>query len=490
MNQGINESERYLNRLCRNSFLSLWSYAGIYKEKAKELCDVLVVFDKHIIIFSDKYITYPDTGDEIVDWNRWYKKAIKKSADQIYGAERWLLENPNPLFLDSSCMQPFPLNLPMPDEMIIHRIAVAHGAGERCKQYFGDSSGSLCIDTRIIGDEDYLRNGADNNPFWVGKVDKEKGFVHIFDDYSLDIVMKELDTIADFTRYLEKKERLIEEHHVISEGEEDLLGLYLMSVNQYGEHDFNVPSNEKTITIGDGQWHKFQISAEREARNKANKISYRWDDLIEKYNKHIMETSLNLSKDRFNEDQRIIRFLAGEPRLRRRMLGRKQYDMRSENPANRESIYIDYPSNPVDPYYIFMLLPHFDFVSDEEYREIRSGQLKLHCWIAKSMYPNALDIVGIATETASREISSECFIHFDARDWTEDDQINAQNFRKEFNILLDSDKKTYKFIEKDYPDYPQYGRKQNTKPHKIPVNAPCPCGSGKKYKHCCRLKNR
>src|ERR1044072_8722498 len=86
--EGVTESERYLSRLCRRTFLSLWSYSGIFRDQGrpngqgdgKELCDLLVVFDNHIIIFSDKDCEFPDSGNLMVDWSRWYKKAILKSA--------------------------------------------------------------------------------------------------------------------------------------------------------------------------------------------------------------------------------------------------------------------------------------------------------------------------------------------------------------------------------------------------------------------------
>ena len=52
----------------------------------KEICDLLVVFDRHLFVFSDKYCAFPDTGDIALDWCRWYKRAIKKSADQVWGA--------------------------------------------------------------------------------------------------------------------------------------------------------------------------------------------------------------------------------------------------------------------------------------------------------------------------------------------------------------------------------------------------------------------
>lgn len=55
---GQTSSERYLATICEKTFLSLWSYPNLYREPGKELCDLLVVFDRHLIIFSDKDIAF------------------------------------------------------------------------------------------------------------------------------------------------------------------------------------------------------------------------------------------------------------------------------------------------------------------------------------------------------------------------------------------------------------------------------------------------
>ena len=67
---GLTASENKLAILGYHTFLSLWSYPNPYKMQSngKELCDLLIVFDKHIIIFSDKDCAYGNSGDALVDW--------------------------------------------------------------------------------------------------------------------------------------------------------------------------------------------------------------------------------------------------------------------------------------------------------------------------------------------------------------------------------------------------------------------------------------
>ena len=116
---GVTRAERYLKRLCDHTFLSLWSYPGLYRDQkkleggdGKELCDMLVVFGNHLIIFSDKHYSFPNTGNLKTDWNRWYSKSIDKSAKQAWGAERWLKKYPQRIFLNRLCTEPLPISMP------------------------------------------------------------------------------------------------------------------------------------------------------------------------------------------------------------------------------------------------------------------------------------------------------------------------------------------------------------------------------------------
>ena len=94
---GVTASERYLARLCRRSFLRLWSWPNLYRDQragpkteGKELCDLLVVFGRHVFIFSDKDCQFPVSDNLQTDWSRWYRRAVFGGAKQVWGAERWI----------------------------------------------------------------------------------------------------------------------------------------------------------------------------------------------------------------------------------------------------------------------------------------------------------------------------------------------------------------------------------------------------------------
>src|SRR6266853_4448680 len=185
--EGVTDAERYLAKLCKRSFLSLWSYPGVFRDQGrvdgkgdgKEVCDLLVVFDNHIIIFSDKDCQFQDGVGLKVAWARWFKKAVLASAKQVWGAERWIRGFPTRLFLDRKCTKPFPIELPKPDEAIFHRVVVAHDASRACKAVLG-GSGSLMLDNGLVGDAHLT-----SMPFMIGRLHESRGYVHVFDDITL-----------------------------------------------------------------------------------------------------------------------------------------------------------------------------------------------------------------------------------------------------------------------------------------------------------------
>lgn len=468
---GITYSERYLQKLCEKSFLRLWSYPGVYRNQSagggsqggKELCDLLVVFENHILIFSDKDILFPNTGDLDVDWSRWVRKAVLESGEQLYGAERWIKEHPDRLYIDRKCQQPFPIDLPDIRSARIHRIIIAHGASERCKHELG-GSGSLMIFSDICGKDHLAKREIGGIPFAIGQIDPQRGYVHIFDDTTLDIVMNTLDTIYDFTTYLDKKEQLFDRNvNVIAAGEEELLAYYLRELNDDGEHDFNFPDNINAICVDEGHWEDFIRSAERRSQIEENKISYAWDDLIEEFSTHIINDTQYI-KDPLGprNQEKVMRHLAREPRTRRRMLSKGLFELLEKTPVSYKAVRVNKPSKPGDPYIVFLLLPHLQEITEEEYRELRYYMLRSYCMVVKHDFPDALDIVGIATETGTGDYRSEDAIYLDTRIWTSDQETEAISLKNDLDLL----KKTKRIQSTEY-EYPIYATKsKNRKRHK------------------------
>jgi len=468
----------------------MWSYLGIFRDQrwgttgtGKEVCDLLVVFENHILIFSDKECAFGSSGDLVRDWSRWYRRAVKNSADQVWGAERWILEHPDRLFLDIECTQPFPIALPNSNQVQFHRIVVAHGASQRCKEYFG-GSGSLMIRPDIVGSAHVLSQSDGGVPFTIGVIDTKKGYIHVLDDTSLDILMRELDTISDFVDYLAKKEQLIASGRLLAAtGEEDLLGYFLDSSDQDYKHFFDIPEDVDAIFVDESNWLGFVSSDRYASRRQANQVSYLWDGLIEKFSYHIVNGTQHWSSHSgVYEGEFLLRFLAREPRLRRRMLSQNLLDLIHKTPTTRNMRASRHllPQNAGEPLYVFLLLSHPHEVEYEEYRRVRRNLLSQYCSILKARYPAVMDIVGIATEPGWKEERSEDCIYFDARHFTDLDRRDAEAFAQEFGILAK--------IQRGYGMIREYPVRLSSNEGKMKGrlrNGPCPCGSGRKFKYCC-----
>lgn len=495
---GITESERYLRKLCDRTFLSLWSYPNVYRDQrgpskgdGKELCDLLVVFENHVIIFSDKDCAFPNSGDLTKDWSRWFRRAVIKSADQVWGAERWIKVHPDRLFVDRACEQKFPINLPDPEKAVFHRIVVAHDSSDRCRQEFGGGSGSLMLDSTITGTAHYEPNPRGITPFAVGDLDPDRGYVHVLDDTTLDILMSTLDTITDFVQYLARKADFMRSGRgIFAAGEEDLLAFYLSDIDENEQHTFAVSPDITGVLFEEGRWEDFKHSPQRKAQLQADEVSYVWDELIEQFNKHIISgTQYYTSHVGVDSSERSIRWLAREGRTRRRMLAMALLGVvNQELPEDGRASRVFLPSRPGDPYYVFLLVWRPKDVSYDEYREVRLRLLQEYCMVLKTIYPDAEDIVGIGTEDRTAVSRSEDVLYLDARDWNEEQQSEALESQKKFDILRNTTKPFYERVS-EYPEVqeqPWEGLFQSTRHMKGRArNSPCPCGSGRKFKKCC-----
>lgn len=491
---GVTPTENELGALVDRTFLSLWSYPGPYrgqfadgKGDGKELCDLLVVFENHVVIFSDKSVEYNDSKDSDVAWPRWFKRAVEKSAGQIFGAERWIKEHPDKIFLDSSCTQAFPVSLPSPEDMKVHRIVVARGAKAAAQRFFGGSSGSLMVTSEP-------QSATESVPFLVGQVKPEKGFVHVLDDVTLEILLSTLDTVRDFVSYLERKERLFNSGVLVSAaGEEELLGQYMRDVGPDGWPDFNVPANATVVNYAEGNWESLGKHPQRKRQLEEDKISYLWDALIERFAEHIIGDTQYSTVDIKHpfESEEALRFLAREPRTRRRMLSRSIVELAQQTSSSAPwKARLVLPSSPEDPLYVLLIVRRPSGLAYSEYRDRRAVLLRDYVTCAGLVEPNISHIVGIAMDHPDSDEVSEDLVVINRASWTSEDVQRAERIQSETGYLKNLIRTNR--VEKTYPDVPtpesstrESGPRTGRQLKGRDRNLPCPCGSGKKYKRCC-----
>lgn len=443
---GITPSEKYLSYLCNKNFLSLWSYPNVYKKVAKELTDLIVVFGNDIIIFSIKECAYKNTGRLSVDWNRWYKKAIIKSTDQLYEAERWVKAYPSNIFLDAKCTVPFPLHIPIAHEIRIHRIAIALGAKQECKNFYEGGSGSLRIstDTNPIMDSEDEKEKA----FTIGHHDTSDGYVHVFDDVTFDIALQELDTISDFCCYLRRKEELVDNCMVSACGEEELLAYYLRTMDSDGCHGFGIDQTQYTgVLVPEGEWKGRVTNPQYIAKKQADKPSYIWDRLIEHFNKCKREG--NLLKDIETIQYEIpVRLMASLNRTERRMIGKRIHEIMHTTPSDHTRYAAHFSTTEPTLGFAFVLVSMNLTNSYEEHIAVRKELLAAYCNILRYKNPTLKEIVGIAFNTPEKgHGSSETLAYFEYSRWNEELEQQAINDMKKLNIRAEAKH----FLEIEYP---------------------------------------
>jgi hypothetical protein len=141
------------------------------------------------------------------------------------GASRTLESEPL-LYTDSKCDNLAHINIKNISEYNLHLVCVANGATKACRDFHKNTRGNLII-----------TSSEERFPFSVKSI-YDDNFIHIFDEISLENIMKELDTISDFIEYLNKKKELMQKKEVLISGEEDLLAVYLQNIGNDNLHNF------------------------------------------------------------------------------------------------------------------------------------------------------------------------------------------------------------------------------------------------------------
>ncbi len=475
---GVTAAERYLEGLCQNNFLSFWSYPRPFRDQGgnKELCDLLVVMGDDVIVFSDKHCILEPKKSLEIDWQRWFRSAVQAGAKQAWGAERWLRDHPQRVFLDPACTRALPVRVPPPDTARYHLVVTVHGVSAACQAMFG-GSGSLVLRTDIRGLTAHVE------PFAIGDLHTQRTFVHVFDDATLGFVMSTLDTTPDFVRYLREKERLCRSRTLFVAGEENLLAHYLTHVDDDGDHALVFDPELDVIAIDDSWWENFAASKERQAQLEHDRVSYVWDRLIEQFAEHALAgTQYMTTEPPLESSEIVLRFMAAEPRLRRRSLGGALLDAIETTAPDQRRIRVIPSQRDDEPMYVFLLFPWFDGKPEEDNRAVRRHFLEACIYVARMKHGDALDVIGIATESGvDHERRSEDALYFNAREWSTQDEELARSYQRDLGILVEE-----QAFSKHVEEYPvdELAKPQGPPLPKNPRNKPCPCGSGRKYKHC------
>ncbi len=479
---GVTATERLLAEFCERSFLKLWSYPNPYKDDGHELCDLLAVFNNTLFIFFDRENALseaPDKDPQIL-WDRWKRNVIDRQVRTAHGAERYILSG-RPIFLDAKREKTFPIPFDR-DKAVIHKVIVAHGAKEACERASPlNVYGSLAITYTET-------DGGPTHPFHV-EIDK-RNVVHILDGHNMQIVLRELDTVNDFKAYLDEKVRAAAAFDYLSYcGEEDLLGHYLLNYDAATQRHVIGPKVKGKINgvmIGEGEWHDFVETDLYKNTKNEDRISYFWDELIQRTCQNCVDGTLGGNSDIACGESAIYEMVK-EPRFMRRGLAEKMLAaverFPDSGPFARQVTFL--PSFEPNVGYVLLQLRNPDaFRWKPDYREKRQTLLEIACGAAKNKFTHLVKIIGIGIDAPkfSGGTVAEDFILMPCETWPEETKAYYEELNKDWNFFGTSALRQFQDHVTQFvpPSHPA----KLTKPNKVGRNDPCPCGSGEKYKKC------
>lgn len=477
--QGFNQTEKRLIELANNAFIGLWSYPNVYSNEGysknksgKEVSDLLVVFDKNIIIFSDKDIKFHEEIDISIAWKRWFKRSVSESAVQLYGAEKFIKEHGDQLFLDKECKNPFPIKICK--DMRFFLVAVTNNSLIPASKYFeriAQGSSGTFINAFPFGLEESMAQ-----PFTIGDLYPNKTFIHVIDELSLKLLLTELDTITDFVAYLKEKERVVRAGYLgLSPGEDDTLGAYLSGHGVIVDEKV-VPENT-FVQIAEHEWEGLKKSPIYNYYKALKKGSCFWDETIQRLSDSILTATVGLGiENSFLSHEETVRQLAAESRISRYYLSKYFLEKFKQVPTDRRSSRIVESHEEKGKFYIFLFFPRDKYLSYEEYRIERFSCIQMYALTAKYQKSEIKKLIIIATESKDSEGRSEDVVYckFD-EPLTKDERLLAKSAMKEYRVLTD-------FIDKPVANMPLSPIVRTEE--KIGRNDLCYCGSGKKFKKC------
>lgn len=445
--RGTTFSEKLLHQLCEDTLLSMWCFSNPYTimKTKKELCDVLIVFKNHIFLFSDKEAMFHEDEPVETAWNRWYRCTVLGAAKQLVGAERQIRRTPENIFVDKDCCIRFPFQITINENTRFHRIIVARGAKKACQSFLEGGHGSLIVDSRIVGDSHLFKIRRDGTPepqtaipFAVGFPLDANTVFHVFDDFTTEVILGELDSLSDFADYLTEKELLLEAGNGLwADGEEDILAQYLSRVEN-DQHIIMTEEEKSRKVLCDFKpfWDSFVQSNQYQAKKAGDEISYLWDALIEKFYRNVVaETTEARTFDRYEQLNALFTPFAELTRIERRMISQailsgyndSVYALQGDE-TNRFLTFTRTVMSSLCPgkFCLLLFAKWPDKYSLEEYKKERREKLEFSLRLCKHRNPKASQIIGLAFSNDRSKDSSEDMMVMDVDAWTNADDAEIQ----------------------------------------------------------------
>jgi hypothetical protein len=364
-------AETLIHDLAEKSFFIDWCYKNPEWEDRKELCDLLIVFNDIVIIWQIKDLKRQKNG-------RYSQSKVEKNLSQLSGAKRKLFDLKKPIELFNP---------------------------RRGKElFFPDKIKRVYLISALIGEgEDYY-----------SLLEKYKGKeIHVINRETAEILLNELDTIQDFTNYLNERESLLfsanekdERKIILLGGERDILAYYLMN-----ERNFSQFKEANMILLEEGCWEALMSKQEYLRKKEEDEISYIWDEII------------NRAHTCGEGYETVAKELARPHRFERRWLSKNFFEAHHIAHNQKENNFYQrtMKGDGITYHFVFMDAPS---------REARRNFLMNLCFVVRDLNRENKKVLGIATE---RKIYPECSYDFcllDFPEWTKENEAEAKKIKE------------------------------------------------------------
>lgn len=315
--------------------------------------------------------------------------------------------------------------------------------------------------------------------------------VHVFDSHNLPIIFAELDTFFDFTSYLDAKIDAIKSLNCLGYcGEEDLLAHYFLNFDKSKKKHF-IGTRRKDINfvmVGEGEWKDFTELPIYKNKRVADKASYLWDEVIQRTCQNALDGTL-LGNSNLLKGKSAIHEMAKEPRFSRRALAEQMTNAIRNFPNSSQPLmrYLSFmPSFYEGKGYVFLQLKVAGIIDYEnDYLPKRQAMLEIACGAARNRFEHLKTVIGIAIDAPKfTNRNSEDFILMDCSQWSDQLREHYEAANEGLGFFKSNHLAIHQKTVKEFP-IPNKKESNALVSTKVGRNAPCPCGSGKKYKKCC-----
>lgn len=265
----ITSGEQNLNMLLQNIFGDLFVFSNPFLKKGEELCDILIIYRNHIIIFSDKESQNKTAKDLYKAWGSFYKKNIEKSDKQLIEANKAIkneISKRQVVFINERDENEA-IAIDLSGEIKIHLISILSGIKTFKKygeaSFFMNKNDSLSIDQTDYQsslDKQY-RRGTDKILSISNKhIEEGNSFIHTLDSISFENVCNYFNTPLDFIEYIVFREGFIKDNkevkYVIS-SEMDLVAAYfLKNMKELSSEEYTCNKSILDVILRENDFNK------------------------------------------------------------------------------------------------------------------------------------------------------------------------------------------------------------------------------------------